>query len=338
MPTINAQGQTVYQGGEQIPVSQTLPGGGNVPAAPSPVPAVVPSIVSTTGVQNEFNDVSNQLDNFANTPDPYAAYFQNTVANEQAANQRGQDNAVSSATATAANAENKLNSNEAAEVSGLETRGETSGASRYLPDYQSGLVAGVKESFDQRYQLLDQQEKIAVANATNAKQNADVKVAQEQLAYAKELRAEKAKTLQDSQNMAWKQYAFTHLSTAQQAAADRSLKGSSEKPLVPGSITALNKTNPLINLTYGDTSKSAQDLIKKSQGLLDALNADFNDAQYVRNGKYTYDYLKNVLDNLPDGISRNGLLDQIKGRLEISNWKSAKEYGLTMAEYDALNK
>lgn len=302
-------------------------------------PAASPAIVSTTGVQNEFNNVSNELDQFHAGGDPYAVMFANSIASEQAANANAQGNAIASATAKSANAESRNAASEAAAISGAQTQGETSGASRYLPEYEAGIIDSTKQAYNQRFQLLDQQEKLAIANATAARNVADVKTAREQLDYAKALRTEKAKAISDAQNMAWKQYVFTHLSAGQQATADRLANGALDKPLVPGSITALNKQNPLINLTYGDTSKSAQDAVQFAQKIPTALvAAKSNPTNVGPQGFLKYDYFSSLLDSLPTSINRAGFIKAAKPYLAFSNYRTAKNYGITRAEYDEANK
>lgn len=113
---------------------------------------------------------------------------------------------------------------------------------------------------------------------------------------------------------------------------------SNEKALTPSALTSLSKQNPLIKLDYGTTASEAQQAVANASALSKAIVSDFSDPKSgaVVNGRYTYDYIKKALSNLPEGIDRIGFLSSIKGQLGLGKYKNAKNYGITQDEFDEL--
>jgi hypothetical protein len=226
---------------------------------PPPVPAAVngstnsPSIVSTTGIQNEFNNASNSLNSVTSSVDPYAGLFQSQIANELQNNQQQQGNAISSATAKTANQENMNNAQEAATLYGVRAQNAASGTSRYEPAAASLAEASARNSYQYKYNALDQAEKVAVANAVRARQGADVKTLQENLAYIHQIQQEK----QFAASMALKEYEFGNLSANQRgmlgiqsdrnaiAAATATGSTQTSKPNIWQSIGSIFENKPI---------------------------------------------------------------------------------------------
>lgn len=181
-------------------------------------------IVSTTGVRNDFYSGLNQLNQVELNGDPFAELFGAMMQN----NQTGQDNAIASATAASARAKGQEEQGKQQYIAGVTTAGIKNDTARYLPEYQMGIIEKARQSYTDRYQQLDQAEKLAIAQAKQARNEADVKVLTEKLNYVKQLRKEKADALQKAQEMEWEKYKFNNLSAYQKATESR-LRSSSEK-------------------------------------------------------------------------------------------------------------
>lgn len=174
-------------------------------------------ILSSTGIWSNYNDASNQLDKFTSGADPYAQLFEQLTS----ANAKGQDVATANATATAERSSQQLQQNESQYNAGLATEGVQSGANRYLPTYQAGLVEQAHQNYMSRYQAIDNAEKLAIAAAQAAKADGDVKVLKEKLDYANQLRKAKADALQKANDMQWEQQKFKQQMALQWAQENR---------------------------------------------------------------------------------------------------------------------
>lgn len=162
------------------------------------------TILSSTGVGSAYNDASTQLDNFTSGADPYAQLF--TQLSES--NKASQDNAIATATAKTERDANTLQQQEGQYNAGVETAGVQSGANRYLPEYQAGIVDQAHQTYMTRYQAIDQAEKLAIAQATTAKTEGDAKLLKEKLDHVQALRKAKADALEKAQQMAWERDKF----------------------------------------------------------------------------------------------------------------------------------
>lgn len=108
------------------------------------------------------------------------------------------------------------------------------------------------------------------------------------------------------------------------------------KALVPSDIASINKQNPLLNLSYGETTDTAKAAIATANSISQGLQTAYKNPSLVRNGYYTYQYINDALNNLPSGISRTGFLSSIKDKLSLGTYRGAKNYGISKGEYDTL--
>ncbi len=317
------------QTGQQLLPGQTT---NSIPSGPVPGnPAIV-----TTGPQwDAHNNATAGLNSFTNTPDPYMQLFQQ----QQQANALTAGNAIASASAATQRSQIKNEADQNAVLAGMQTAAEKTGLSPNSA-YEMQAIQGAKDSFNTRFTLLDQQEKLAVAKAKSAQAVGDTAVLKEQLAYAQQLRTEKAKAQQDALTMDWEKYKFENLSADQKAAlkiqqqnADRlSAGGGAEKPLSTAWLNYYKKNYPGLDVGPGDTMGGAQTALDMNKTLTSAVNTAFNNPQFVRNGYFTYDYINQLVKALPPGVSKVGFLTSIADKLAIGNDTKAKAYGITPAE------
>jgi hypothetical protein len=181
------------------------------PVAPT-VPTPTGPVLSSTGPRQEFNSYQAKLDALLNQPDPFAPMYEQL----KALNQTTQDNAIASA--TTASARQKMQEEQSGQQyqAGLATAGQQTGTSRYLPEYQLGLMESARNSTNDRIMQIDQAEKMAIAKAQQARIEGDVAVLKEQLNQVNELRKEKIRSLERAQELEWDMKKFQ-----QQMALDR---------------------------------------------------------------------------------------------------------------------
>jgi len=201
------------------------------PANPTPPPVAPPStppkppvnntgIVSTTGVGNEFNDYTNQLQQLSTGSDQYAQYFQNQIQQEYQNNALAQQQAIASATAKTANAENINNAQQAATLYGIRAAAAANGQSRYTPAETQLQTAGANASFAYKYNQLDQQEKLAIAAANAARSKGDTQTLGQMVNYIKEAQAMKLQLANyqlAQQKFGFQQYQYLNPSAYQNA-------------------------------------------------------------------------------------------------------------------------
>lgn len=187
-------------------------GGTSVVSAPTNVPpsALNSGIVSTTGVQQEFNDASNAFNTLTNQGDPYAALLASTVGGLEQNAANTANTAISSATAKTAQNETLGNAQEAATIAGIRASNAATGTSGTITN---ALVQQATNSFSAKFNALDLGEKTAIANARNAEQAGDTKALQQELSYIQQYRTAK----QAAADEAFKEYAFSNLSADQKA-------------------------------------------------------------------------------------------------------------------------
>lgn len=161
-------------------------------------------ILSSSGVGQQYNGASQQLDQLALQQDPYMGIFEQMnkagAANEKAA--------ISSATAAGANQQRFLQGGQEKYMAGLETAGVRSGANRYLPEYQAGIMENARQGYLQKFSAIDTQEKVAIAEAKAAKLSGDVKTMTAKLDYVQALRKAKADAISEANKMQWEKTKF----------------------------------------------------------------------------------------------------------------------------------
>lgn len=194
----------------------------NTPATPAPTftPASMPAnnspIVSTTGVSNQYNDLSNQLDQLQQSNAAYASAFQTQIQNELNANNVKNNQAISSATAKSANAENINNAQEASTLYGIRAAAAANGQSRYAPAQTALQTSAAQNSFQFKYNQLDQQEKLAIASANAAKTSGDVKTMGEMVDFIKNAQAQRLELYKSAIQQSQYENTFNNLSAYQQ--------------------------------------------------------------------------------------------------------------------------
>lgn len=185
-------------------------------ASDSGVQLVNPAMATTSNQWSNYNNATSGLNSFVNTPDPYMTLFEQ----QRQANALTAGNAIASATAATERAKIKGEQERNATLAGMATAAEKTGLAPNSA-YQLQVIQGAQDQFSNRFALLDQQEKLAVAKAKAAQAVGDTAVLKEQLDYAVKLRAEKARALEKSQELAWEKYKFENLSAAQKASEAR---------------------------------------------------------------------------------------------------------------------
>lgn len=177
------------------------------------------AIISSAPVWQDFNNATSNLNTLVNTADPYMQLFQQ----QQQANALTADNAIASASAATQREKIAGEQSQNALVAGLNTAAEKTGLAPNS-SYQMQVIEGAQNQYRNRFALLDQTEKLAIAKAKAAQQVGDVAVLKQQLDYVNQLRKAKADALEAQQKMDWEKYKFTHLSAAQARAGSTATK------------------------------------------------------------------------------------------------------------------
>lgn len=118
----------------------------------------------------------------------------------------------------------------------------------------------------------------------------------------------------------------------QEKALNKASTPAAAKPLSTAALNYIKKQNPLVDLGYGDTQDDADAALSAAQEVQSGVKTAFNNPGLVRNGRYTFDYINNVLNNLPQGVNRVAFLTSIRDRLALGSDKNAKQYGITPEE------
>lgn len=297
------------------------------PVAPVvPTPRPTGPVLSSTGPRQEFNSYQSKLDALLNQPDPFTPMY----AQLQALNQTTQDNAIASA--TTASARQKMQEEQSGQQyqAGLATAGQQTGSSRYLPEYQLGLMQSARNSTNDRIMQIDQAEKMAIAKAQQARIEGDVAVLKEQLNQVNELRKEKIRSLENAQQLDWDMKKFQ-----QQMAFDR------EKFTYQKSKDATDAKKDLKKSDFsGLLSKVLQD--KSITFDKDKENTGVPYFEQDKNGnrtKLTADGFKKISISASEyGVSRDDLLKELKPYIVGKKYKDVKNYGITKNEYELYLK
>ena len=239
-----------------------------------------PAIVSSTGVASQFNDASNQLDSITSTPDPYAGLVQTQIQNELANNAATQNAAISSATARSANSENLNNNSEASTLYGIRAEDAANGTAQLNPEGQQMALSAATQSYQAKFNALDQAEKVAIANATAARNNADTKTMNEQLDYIKYIQQQK----QVASEQAWKEYAFSNLSADQRAALGIQEQNAGIAASSATGTTQTTKPNFLQSLSSIFTGNPVVSTSTKIPGTPNGSTQSYGGYNYVYNG------------------------------------------------------
>lgn len=189
-----------------------------------------PVIVSGKPAMQEYASTTGFINKFAET-DPYIQAFQAMQAKMGVMNQQAEKNTIASATAETMRKKQAEETGQRQYMAGLETAGIQSGASRYLPEYQAGIIEDARRSYVERYAQIDQAEKLAIAKAQQARMEGDVTVMRDQLDLIKTLRKEKADALENAQKMEWEKTKFDRQMALQWAQEGRLSKTSGEDGL-----------------------------------------------------------------------------------------------------------
>lgn len=113
--------------------------------------------------------------------------------------------------------------------------------------------------------------------------------------------------------------------------------GDSGKILTPSTINTLKKANPMIDLSYGDTTQEGINAVTAANQIKTGIQAASQNPDLIDDkGFLTAEYVKRALDNLPSGINRSGFLTEIKDKLYLDKFKFAKNYGISETEFNTL--
>lgn len=265
--------------------------------------------LSSTGARQEYNSMATQLDTMGATEDPYAALFEQMKKSTAGT----ESTAISNAQATKERETNQLNQNKDEYMAGLATAGVMSGANRYLPEYQAGIMEQARQGYLSKYQALDNAEKIAIAQAKSAKLDGDIKVMKESLDYIAKIKKEKADAISEANKMDWEKEKFKQtmsLNWAQEGRLNKESKTPKPEDLKKQFLTGLNS---LLN--------SKNNTIADSDGV-----------PYFANGFITYAGFKELV-NLSEqaGYERDDLIKKLSPYLRTKD-KDLKGYGITLAE------
>lgn len=115
---------------------------------------------------------------------------------------------ISQIKATYANRENKMNEIYQRQKAGAESAGLRSGSAQTTPVLFDQTISSLEKANQTKLTELDQQEIMALSKATQDMDNKNWKGLNEKANYVKQIRAEKAKALQDSLKLAWEQEKF----------------------------------------------------------------------------------------------------------------------------------
>jgi len=283
-----------YDNMTMVPVAPTAP------ATPRPTGPVL----SSTGPRQEFNSYQAKLDTLLNQPDPFAPMYEQL----KALNQTTQDNAIASA--TTASARQKFQEEQSGQQyqAGLATAGQQTGTSRYLPEYQLGLMESARNSTNDRIMQIDQAEKMAIAKAQQARIEGDVAVLKEQLNQVNELRKEKIRSLERAQDLEWDMKKFQ-----QQMALDRE-KFSYQKSKDATDAKTAKKTQEQLSGFY-----------TTARTILNTKGKDLSKA----------DFEVIINEGLSYGEKREDILLQLASNLpDIKKKKLKNTYGITDVEYE----
>lgn len=278
------------------------------PVAPVvPTPRPTGPVLSSTGPRQEFNSYQAKLDALLNQPDPFTPMY----AQLQALNQTTQDNAIASA--TTASARQKFQEEQSGQQyqAGLATAGQQTGSSRYLPEYQLGLMQSARNSTNDRIMQIDQAEKMAIAKAQQARIEGDVAVLKEQLNQVNELRKEKIRSLENAQQLDWDMKKFQ-----QQMALDR------EK-------FSYQKTKDVADRNATASKADKENFYTDAFFTIDQIGGKVDAASFK----------KLISKGLASGKSRDDLIQSFAPYLPSTKKKQLmKDYGITDVEYTKLIK
>ena len=275
------------------------------PVAPVvPTPRPTGPVLSSTGPRQEFNSYQAKLDALLNQPDPFTPMY----AQLQALNQTTQDNAIASATTASARQKFQEEQSGRQYQAGLATAGQQTGSSRYLPEYQLGLMESARNSTNDRIMQIDQAEKMAIAKAQQARIEGDVAVLKEQLNQVNELRKEKIRSLENAQQLDWDMKKFQ-----QQMAFDRE-KFSYQKVKDATDAKTAKKTPEQLSGFY-----------TTARTILNTKGKDLSKA----------DFEVIINEGLSYGEKREDILLQLASNLpDIKKKKLKNTYGITDVEYE----
>lgn len=315
----------MYVPGQQSMVPQpssNIDGINPVPTTtPAPAPQNTGMILSSTAPRQEFNSYQTRLDALMNQPDPFTPMYDQL----RTLNQTNQDNAIASATTASARQKFQEEQSGRQYQAGLATAGQQTGTSRYLPEYQLGLMESARNSTNDRIMQIDQAEKMAIAKAQQARIEGDVAVLKEQLNQVNELRKEKVRSLERAQEMEWDIKKFQ-----QQMAFDREKFNYSKTQGGGSGSSALKKSD----FSISSLLSNRDSIIEGSGGI-----PYFSLSKGGTRDTLTPEGFKEIA-NLASiyGIERSELLKDLKPYLSRDKYKFAKSYGITKSEYEEFLK
>lgn len=329
--------------------------------------------VTPTSMQEPGQEQKDMFKFMETYSDPYTQMLDKISAKSDKATQ----NLIATIKAKKANSMRTINDETDRLKQGLLSLGLSTGNINFTPDLVYGQVAQAENARMSKLQQLDTDEATALLEAQQAVDEKDFKLLKEKMDYIKTIKKSRLDTLKENsdilsyENKIGEQQAtriYDELQKMPESSKLQFLQQVATQFNIP--LTAL--TSQVNEITRGRQKSSSssggytsQELRKLRQAgidssdiaaaddflygegddsavnmtsILGSLNKAYANPNLVRNGKFTYEYIKNVLNNLPPSVDRTDFIKKIKSKLSIPNWNGAKQYGLTKNEYDTLIK
>lgn len=262
-------GDFTYTGGGEFgwEPTQTTTSDTTTPT-PTPPPPTTPGVGSSTPFTSELDNATSTLDQFNQEDEPFGQLFEQFMEQSEAQQQQ----ANIQATAEGALQEQEVQQTGLRQLSGLRKFGTKTGLSRYGGVLQSGIIQQAEANIRSELMDIDRQEKMAIAEAQQARTERDLNLLQAKLDEIREIRREKREALRDAQEFQFQREKFEAqhaLDVAQEARLGRGSSGSGGSNSVdPDFITASDiiKDNPdaseeeLFAEIRARTGLSAQDI------------------------------------------------------------------------------
>lgn len=321
--------------------------------------------------QQDNQTTTEMLDTYS---DPYTKALDKLAANSDKATQ----NLIATIKAKKASREQNINMEYDRLKSGLMSLGLSTERMTFTPDLVYGGIMQAENQKASQLADLDQQEATALLEAQTARDEKNFALLKDRIAYLKDIKQQKLDMLKNTaETLGYEQKIGELQATAiydnlQKLPEDQKLtfltavakkfgiplmtlqsqvneitRGRAKKGGTGGGYTSLelrklrqaridpSNTEEADNFLYGEDAKS-----ENLGSILEQLNTAYKNPNLVRDGYFTYEYIKNALDNLPVGVTREEFLKKVKDKISLkgSYRRNAKNYGITKDEYDTLTE
>ena len=303
--------------------------------------------------------------------DPYTQMLDKIAANSDKATQ----NLIATIKTNKSNREKNINQEYDRLKEGLMSLGLSTDRMQYTPDLVYGSIIQAENQKASQLQQLDQQEATALLEAQQARDEKDFSLLKDRMDYIKSIKKTRLDLLKENYDTLSYQQKIGELQANQIYDQLQKLPESQKMQFMQAVATKFDI--PLASLTsevakLAQTKKSsrsggdytslelrklrqagidptdtvaADDFLYGESGsdnalssILKQINIAYNNQNLVRNGKFTYEYIQNVLNNLPVGVTRLEFLKKVKDKLSLTGGyrRNAKNYGITKDEFNEL--